>query len=123
MGFDVVDRCKTRDKEIKVGTMGVFYTEVVDNKTESDVSGGVAKKTRSRRFNKTERQEKFYQLQVRKLSGLLETVEGLVGAKEDVRLALSVGLNEGVEAKARQDFGRISRNIYFDELGVRGRST
>jgi hypothetical protein len=103
--------------------IGVLNTEVVHNKTEGDRSGGVAKETWGRCLDETARQEKFDKLQVRELTCLLETVEGLVGAKDDVLLAMSVFLDEGVETEARQDFGRVRRNINFNELWVRGGST
>jgi hypothetical protein len=74
MGFNMVDRGKTRDKVVKVAALGVFNTEVVDNKTESDGTGGVAKETRSRGLDETARQEKFDKLHVRELTCLLETV-------------------------------------------------
>ena len=123
MGFNMVHGCKTRNKVIKVVAIGVFNTEVVHDKTKGDGAGGVAKKAWGRGLDETERQEKADKLQVGKLTCFFETVESLVGAKDDVLLVVPIGLDEGVEAEARQDFGRVRGNINFDELWVKGGST
>ena len=113
---------KTGNKIIKVVAIGVLNTEVVHDQTKGDGAGGVAKKAWGRGLNETERQEKSDKLQVGKLTCFLETVESLVGAKNNILFAVLICLDEGVETEARQDFGRIGGNMNLDELGVRGGS-
>jgi hypothetical protein len=101
----------------------VANTEVVHDKTKGDEACGVAKKAWGRSLNEAERQEQSDKLQVGKLTCFFETVESLVGAKENRLLAVPIGFDERVETEARQDFGRIGGNINLDELWVRGGST
>jgi hypothetical protein len=123
MGFNMVHGCKTRNKIIKIVAIGVLNTEVVHDQTKGDGAGGVAKKAWGRGLNETERQEKSDKLQVGQLTCFFETVESLVGAKENILLAVPICLDERVETEARQDCGRIRGNINFEELWVRGGST
>jgi hypothetical protein len=123
MGFNMVHGSKTGGKVIEVVAIGVFNTEVVHDKTKCDGAGGVAKKAWGRGLDEAERQEKADKLQVGKLTCFFETVEGLVGAKENIRFAAPISLDGRVETEARQDFGRIGGNINLDELLVRGGNT
>ncbi len=119
----MVHGSKTGNKIIKVVAIGVLNTEVVHDQTKGDGADGVAKKVWGRGLNEAERQKKSYKLQVGKLTCFFETVESLVGAKENILLAVPICLDERVETEAGQDFGRIRGNTDFEELWVRGGST
>ncbi len=87
--------------------IGVFNTEVVHDKTKGDGACGVAKKAWGRGLDEAERQEKSDKLQVGKLTCFFETVESIVGAKENILLAVPISLDErggdGVETRLREN--------------------
>jgi hypothetical protein len=117
VGFDVIGRGETGDKEGKVGRVVVLHTEVIHHQDKGDWAGGVTEKTGGEGLVKVEALEEGDKTKIGELTCFFEAVHRLLYTEDDVRLSGFVLLCEGMEEKARQNSWGEKVSIYFYVLG------
>jgi hypothetical protein len=69
-------------------------------------------------LKKTRRRQERDKTQVRKLTGIFQTIHGLIDAEDDETLAVASGADEGEEREAGKDCRGVRVYIYSDELAL-----
>jgi hypothetical protein len=69
-------------------------------------------------FNETRRRQERDKTQVRKLTGIFQTIHGLIDAEDNEALAVLSGADEGEERETGEDCRRVRVYIYSYELAL-----